>query len=190
VKRPQQVDGMGGRQRLHVRHDGGTAYLAQHRQAAVVELADALSQQHAEQGEEPAPVADTEQLQDVARIEAVHPFAEERRLLARGEQRLGQPAVQQAAVEVGSPEPVGAFIPRHGTQMHRFLSSRERVTELARRGQRGGPSRQHAEPRIGVGRYLQQAAGIVQAVHLVENQHRSGRPIGVTKRKIRFTDRS
>ena len=60
--------------------------------------------------------------------------------------------------------------------MHRFLPPRERVAELARRGQRGGPGRQYPESRIGIGRDLQQAAGIVQAVHLVENEHRSGRP--------------
>ena len=158
-----------------MRHDGWTAHLAQRRQTAIVELTAALAQQHAEQGEKPAPVADTEQFQDVARVKAVHPFAEERGGLARSEQRLGQPAMQQAAVEIGRPKPVGAFVPRHGTQMHRFLPPRERVAELARRGQRGGPGRQYPESRIGIGRDLQQAAGIVQAVHLVENEHRSGR---------------
>ena len=175
VKGTDQMNGMRGRQGLHVRHDGRPAHLAQRRQPSVVELPAALAQQHAEQREESAPVADAEQLQDVARVEAVHPLAEERRLLARGEQRLGQPTVQQATIEVGSPEPVDAFVPQHGAQMHRLLPPRERVPELSRRGKRGGSGRQHAESRIGVGGYLQKAAGIGQAVHLVQNEHRTGR---------------
>ena len=57
--------------------DRRTAQLAQVRESVVVDLSAALAQEQPEQREEALAAADTEQLQDIPRVEAVDPFAEE-----------------------------------------------------------------------------------------------------------------
>ena len=137
----QAVHRVGNFQRVEVGLDRGAARLRQAGQATVAELAAAATQKQSKEGEEALPVADGEELQDVARVEAVDPLAERLEGRVLGQERFGQPAVEEASVEgdhrrgvVGGgraaflacapstgAEASGALLPQDGTQVNRRL---------------------------------------------------------------------
>ena len=156
--------------------DRRKAQLAQTRQPAVVELPAAPAEQQPEQRQKAGAVADVEQFQNVPRVETVDPLTERPRLLAFGQQRCRQPAVQEPPVEVPHAERFRAFLPQHRAEVNHGLAPGQRVAELAGGGQRRRPGGQHLETRIYVRSDLQEAAGVRQPVDLVEHDGRPGLP--------------
>ena len=136
VERAEQVEGVRGLERVEIRPDGHAAQLRLPGQAADVELSAAPAQEEPEQRQESLAVPDVEKLQDVPGVEAVDPLAEGRGAFLVPQQRLRQPAVQQAAVEIADPEGLRALFPEHRTEMDRLLAPGQGVAELAR-GRKG-----------------------------------------------------
>ena len=84
--------------------------------------------------------------------------------------------MQQATIEIGYAERLGTLLPQYRAEVNRLLASGQGVPELASRGQSGGAGSENPEVRVFVGGDLQQAARVVETVHLVEHQHRSRLP--------------
>ena len=123
---------MGDGERLDVRHHRRPAQLARPGQGAEVGHAAALHQEQPEEPHEADAVAHPEQLLDVPGVEAVDPLGEEGRVLVPGEQRLRQPSVEEAPIQVLDPELLAAFAPEDGREVDRRLPPGEAVAELPR----------------------------------------------------------
>ena len=185
VERAEEVHGVCGLERFEIRPDGQTAQLGLPGHAADVELSAARAQEEPEQRQESLAVPDIEQLQDVPGVEAVDPLAEGRGAFLVPQQRLRQPAVQQAAVEIADPEGFRALFPEHRTEMDRLLAPSQGVAELAGGGRCERPGRQNPKARVPVGGDLQQQARVRQAVDLVEDDGGAGRLAAEEQLRIR-----
>ena len=125
--------------------------------------------------QEAAPAPDVEERQDVPREKAVHPLLEPERVGRREQQLVRKTPVQEAALEIGGAGPVRGFAPQHGRKTDRPLAPHERVTEPPARVEGGGTRGQHADVGPGVRRDLEQPGRVLGAMHLVQNDPRTGR---------------
>ena len=96
-------------------------------------------------------------------------------MLLRPEERLGQPAVQQPAVETAHPERLGTLLPQHRAEVHRLLPPGQRIPEPAGGGQARAAGRQHPQFRVLVRGDLQHEARIGKTMDLVEHDGSPGR---------------
>jgi hypothetical protein len=131
------------------------------------ELPAALAEHVLEERVETVDVAEAEQPLNIAGEERVQPLAEKRRGLGFGQQGLRQAAVMEPPRQ-RHPER-RQFLPEHGQQVNRALSSRQRVTELVSRGEGGRSGGEDLQPGKGVRPDLQEPRRVAQLVDLVED---------------------
>ena len=136
VERPQHVYRVGDLHRLEVRPNCRETHSAVSCQSIQLELTSALPHEQAKQELKAPPAAEAKQLFDVSVVVAVGPLVVEVKGRSPREQCLGQPAMQEPAVDVGSPDPVRALLPQDRLRVDGILAPCQRIAELPGCGQR------------------------------------------------------